>query len=114
MKKFLYWLAVIISITAMILAFSPLIQSHIANLSWSVILIVSAPGLLTVIATIFALKFRLMGGLMFLILSAVFGYFILSQLLSREYLIISVLYIIAGILFFILNKKEKIKLSNSI
>jgi len=49
---------------------------------------------------------------MFIILTFVFGYFIYSQLLSKEYLSITILFLLAGNLFLMSASKNTLKNQN--
>ena len=106
MKKYLFIISIIFAVLVIVLAFYPLIKSPIISLGWSTIFIASIPGILTLIATVTALKNRIWGGIMFLILAIVFSYFIYSKLLSNDYLIIAGLFLMTGILFLFSLKKE--------
>jgi len=107
MNKILFWITIVVLVAILALVFTPVLKSPLGSLGWSTVFIASIPGILTLLAAIFSFKNRLLGGSMFLILAAVFGYYIYNKLLASNYLMISILLVIAGILFLASIKYNK-------
>jgi hypothetical protein len=99
-------MTIILSIIAISFALLPLARSPIKTVGITTALIVSIPGILTIISTIVSFKNKIIGPCMFLILSAIINYFVYTKLLNKEYLIIAGIFLLTAIVFFMSRPKE--------
>lgn len=106
MKKFLFWLSIFLSIASISFALLPLARSPIKSMGLTTVFIVSIPGILTIVAAIVSFKNKIIGPIMFLMLSAILNYFVYTKLLGKEYLIIAGVFLLTAIIFFVSRPKE--------